>query len=235
MTLRKLPFCVVNNVFEVRSRDSIAKCVYVSYTNLLGNSPIRHRRERCWKKSTCPSAHATDITEPGASDGTCKRHNSQTPLIDEKKSKNCAQKHMAAPGSAVRWAHRCHQHGSAAGRYWGACGHREGVRRGIRGHWGLGEMCEHSAWQAGGQGRSARLASSKRAQARTSARVRFAWAAGAAANRRENSRVCSGRAMRGCVRARAGHPARSAAWHTHFASKIAQNRAKSACSASLRL
>ena len=106
MTLRKLPFNVVNNIFEVRSRDSIAKCVYVSYTNLLGNPPIRHRRERCWKKSTCPSAHATDITAPGASDGTCTGHNSQTPLIDEKKSKNCAQKHMAVPGHAVRWAHR---------------------------------------------------------------------------------------------------------------------------------
>ena len=71
MTLRKLPFVVVNNVFEVRSRDSIAKCVYVSYTNLLGNPPIRHRRERCWKKTTCPSAHATDITEPGALHDTC--------------------------------------------------------------------------------------------------------------------------------------------------------------------
>ena len=106
MTLRKLPFVVVNNVFEVRSHDSIAKCVYVSYTNLLGNPPIRHRRERCWKKSTCPSAHATDITEPGASDGTCTGYNSQTLLTGDKKSKNCAQKHMAVPGHAVRWAHR---------------------------------------------------------------------------------------------------------------------------------
>ena len=74
----------------------------LSPTNLLC-SPTVYSTEI---HNTCPSAHATDITAPGASDGTCTGHNSQTPLIDEKKSKNCAQKHMAVPGHAVRWDHR---------------------------------------------------------------------------------------------------------------------------------
>ena len=55
--------------------------------------------------NTCPSAHATDITTPNGSHDTCAGHHSRTSQIDEKNSKNCAQKHNAAQVCAVRWAH----------------------------------------------------------------------------------------------------------------------------------
>ena len=63
----------------------------------------------------CPSAHATDIETPSGPHGTCAGQHSRPSCIDEKKSKNCAQKHMAVPGRSVRWAHRAIRRGSRGG------------------------------------------------------------------------------------------------------------------------
>ena len=45
----------------------------------------------------CPSAHATDSTTPGGLCDMCASQHPQSSCIDEKKSKNCAHKHIAAP------------------------------------------------------------------------------------------------------------------------------------------
>lgn len=66
-----------------------------SYVLLLYPVPELH--------STCPSTYATGSTEPGDSHDTCASHPSHLSQVDEKKAKNCAQKHMDFPGRAVRW------------------------------------------------------------------------------------------------------------------------------------
>ena len=65
-----------------------------SYVLLLYPVPELH--------STCPSTYATGSTEPGDSHDTCASHSSHLSQVDEKKAKNCAQKHMGVPGCAVR-------------------------------------------------------------------------------------------------------------------------------------
>ena len=65
-----------------------------SYVLLLYPVPELH--------STCPSTYATGSTEPGDSHDTCASHPSHLSQVDEKKAKNCAQKHMGVPGCAVR-------------------------------------------------------------------------------------------------------------------------------------
>ena len=66
---------------------------------------LSSRAHACTMNNTCPSAHATDITTPSGSHNTCAGHHSHKSQVDEKNSKNCAQKHNAAQVCAVRWAH----------------------------------------------------------------------------------------------------------------------------------
>ena len=79
----------------------------ISYVLLLYTVPKIH--------NTCPSAHATDITTLGGSHDTNAGKHSHALQIDEKNSKNCAQKHMNAQVCAVRWAHRRHRNAQPMG------------------------------------------------------------------------------------------------------------------------
>ena len=83
----------------------------LSPTNLLCTPTVHSTQIH----NTCPSAHATDITTLGGFHDTYAGQHSHKLQIDEKNSKNCAQKHMNAQVCAVRWAHRRHRNAQPMG------------------------------------------------------------------------------------------------------------------------